>query len=119
MVMSAKRQGERPGWPSRGKHMAKSSSRKSVPRVSRRSREGWPLGKAARATRAVSSGTGSRACERNDMRDVLLRGGWGHDSGRGPLDAIARVLGADRVGDIHWLRQKIFSVVSYTKKGER
>jgi hypothetical protein len=42
-----------------GKRSAKSGSVKSVPSVSRNCKEPLPLGKIARATRAVSSGTGS------------------------------------------------------------
>jgi hypothetical protein len=82
-----------------------------------------PLGKAARATRAVSSGTGSRTCGRNDMTDILLLEGWEHDRRRCSYYAIARFLGAfldaNRAVDIHFLLQKMFSVVSYTKKGDR
>src|SRR5215813_4063790 len=43
-----------------------------VPSASRSVRYGVPLGKAARATRTVSGGTGAMGCGRSDMTDVLI-----------------------------------------------
>src|SRR5215831_21327233 len=65
-----------------------------VPRTARNVRYGWPLGKAARATRAVSSGTGVMMCGWSDMPDVLLLRECRHDRHRGPYYAIARLPGA-------------------------
>src|SRR4051794_15723504 len=58
MVTSARRHGGRAGWPSLGNRSAKSASAKMAPSSSRSLSRGLPLRKAARATRAVSSGTG-------------------------------------------------------------
>src|SRR5262249_50789366 len=65
-----------------------------VPRASRNVREGWPLGKAACATRAVSSGTGAMTCGWSDMTDVLWLMECRHDKNRGRYYAIACSPGA-------------------------
>src|SRR5216683_2090585 len=112
MMMGAKRHGGRPGWPHAGKSATKSSSWKSGPSASRSVRYGWPLGKAAWATRAISSGTGSRGCGRSDMTDVLLLVGWRHDSRRCPYYAIAcspgAPLGSGSALPTYFLLQKSF-----------
>src|SRR5439155_6240624 len=77
-VTSARRHGASPGWPRSGKRSAKSSSRKTAPSSSRSFRSGSPLRKAARATRAVASGTGSMGLGLRDMVD--LSGGSAADS---------------------------------------
>src|SRR3954451_14079001 len=77
-VTSARRHGASPGWPRLGKRSAKSSSRKTAPSSSRSFRSGSPLRKAARATRAVASGTGSMGLGLRDMVD--LSGGSAADS---------------------------------------
>src|SRR5215831_19717035 len=56
-----------------------------VPRTSRNVREGWPLGKAAQATRAVSSGTSTMTCGWSDMPDVLRLRGCRHKKNRGRI----------------------------------
>ena len=73
-VTRASRQGGRPGWPSLGKRSAKSASAKMAPSSSRRLSSGLPLRKAALATRAVPSGTGSIGVGLSDMAG-LRRGG--------------------------------------------
>src|SRR5713101_1668030 len=72
-----------------------------TPRASRNVREGWPLGKAARATRAVSSGTGAMTCGWSDMTDILLLLGGRHQRKRATCI---------------FLLQKIFSVVKCEKR---
>src|SRR5215471_17416123 len=67
-----------------------------VPRASRNVRYGWPLGKAACATRAVSSGTGAMTCGWSDMTDVLWLMECRHDKNRGRYYAIACFPGALR-----------------------
>ena len=47
--------------------------------------QGWPFGKAARATRMVSSGTGPGGAERNDIGDLLSRMGGRHTMSGQPL----------------------------------
>src|SRR5215211_5552388 len=73
-VTMASRQGGSPGWPSLGKRSAKSASAKMAPSSSRRLSSGLPLRKAALATRAVPSGTGSIGVGLSDMAG-LRRGG--------------------------------------------
>src|SRR6516165_3114257 len=122
MVPSAKRQGGRPGWPSSGKQAAKSSSWKIVPRVSRRSRYGLPLGKAARATRAVSSGPGSRVWGRSDITDVLLLREWRHTAvgGRSIPEPAAQEHRTTRHAIYAYFSlQKIIFVVRFSKKSVR
>jgi hypothetical protein len=57
-VTRVSRHGASAGRPRAGSRAAKSASAKTVPRTSRLCRERLPLGQAARATPAVSSGTG-------------------------------------------------------------
>jgi hypothetical protein len=63
-------QGELPGrqcgLSAPGESPAKSAARKTAPSSSRRRRQGFPLGKAARATRAVNSGTGEHGLHRHE-----------------------------------------------------
>src|SRR4051794_19289364 len=73
-VTRASRHGGRPGWPRLGNRSAKSVSAKTVPSSSRSLRSGLPLRKAALATRAVPSGTGSIGLDLSDMVG-LRRGG--------------------------------------------
>ena len=72
MVTNARRHGGRPGWPRLGNRSAKSVSAKMVPSSSRSSRSELPLRKAARAMRAVPSGTGWIGSGRSAM--ARLRG---------------------------------------------
>jgi hypothetical protein len=58
-VTSASRQGGRAGGPGVGKRARKAASGHRLSRSSATRRSRWPLGKAARATRAVSEGRGS------------------------------------------------------------
>jgi hypothetical protein len=55
-VIKAYRQGAKAGCPRLGKSSAKSESEKAMPSSSRIARYNLPFGKAARATRTVSSG---------------------------------------------------------------
>src|SRR5262249_41297766 len=90
-----------------------------VPRASRNVREGWPLGKAARATRAVSSGTGAMTCGWSDMTDILWLRGYRHDRHDGLHYAITHSpgapLGRGSALDL-FFTTKIFSVVNCRKK---
>src|SRR5436305_3318565 len=72
-LTSISRQGASAGCPREGNKEAKSPSENKVPSSSRRRRQELPRGKAARATRAVSSGTGPIGCGCRDMRILQQR----------------------------------------------
>src|SRR5215210_8679096 len=71
MVANATRTGDSAGWPVEEKSVAKSRSRKIEPSVSYMRRETLPRGRAARATRAVSSGTRYTSCSWRDIAHLL------------------------------------------------
>src|SRR6266446_5611976 len=90
-----------------------------VPRASRNVREGWPLGKAARATRAVASGTGTMTCGWSDMTDILLLRGGRHHSYRGRIMPESTRQGhhaGEKTLWIYFFTTKIFSVVNIEKR---